>query len=79
MTTIEKRFGKRVGELRQARGLSQEELAFRARVHRTYLGGIGRGERKPSLKNVTAIADALGLTLAELFQFNQGASRTRKA
>ena len=46
MKTIQKKFGKRVRELRRAKSLSQEELAFRAGVHRTYLGGIERGERK---------------------------------
>jgi len=69
MKIIENRFGHRVRELREARGLSQEELAFRARVHRTYLGGIERGERNPSLKNIAAIAEALGVTLSELFLF----------
>lgn len=68
MATIQEQFGKRVRELRLAKGLSQEELAFRAGVHRTYLGGIERGERNPSLKNITAIAEALGITLSELFR-----------
>lgn len=66
---IEKKFGERVKELRQARKLSQEELAFKTGVHRTYLGGIERGERNPSLRNIAAIAEALGVTLAELFSF----------
>jgi transcriptional regulator with XRE-family HTH domain len=69
MHDIQKQFGKRVRELRLARGLSQEELAFRAGVHRTYLGGIERGERNPSLKNIAAIAEALKVTLPELFSF----------
>jgi len=56
--------------LRLARGLSQEELAFRAGVHRTYLGSIERGERNPALKNIAAIADALDVSLAELFRFD---------
>lgn len=64
-----KKFGKRVRVLRRAKGLSQEELAFRAGVHRTYLGGIERGERNPSLKNIAAIAKALDTQLPELFQF----------
>jgi transcriptional regulator with XRE-family HTH domain len=67
MKTIEKRFGNRVRELRQAKGLSQEELAFRAKVHRTYVGGIERGERNPALKNIAAIAKALEVTLSDLF------------
>ena len=69
MKMIEKQFGERVRELRLARNLSQEGLAFKARMHRTYVGGIERGERNPSLKNIAAIADALGVTLSQLFSF----------
>lgn len=50
-------------------GLSQEELAFKSGMHRTYLGAIERGERNPSLKNIVAIAKALGVTLSQLFSF----------
>jgi transcriptional regulator with XRE-family HTH domain len=67
MKDVEKRFGGRVRELRQSKGLSQEELAFKAGMHRTYLGGIERGERNPALKNIAAIADALGVSLSDLF------------
>jgi len=38
-------------------------------MHRTYIGGIERRERNPSLKNIAEIADALGVSLSELFQF----------
>ena len=69
MDTIHTQFGNRVRELRLARGLSQEELAFRSGVHRTYLGGIEQGKRNPSLRNVAAIAKALGVTLTQLFSF----------
>ena len=69
MKIIEKQFGERVRELRLARNLSQEGLAFKARMHRTYVGGIERGERNPSLKNIAAIANALGVALPELFSF----------
>jgi transcriptional regulator with XRE-family HTH domain len=69
MSELERRFGKRLKELRLARGLSQEELAFRVGVHRTYLGGIERGERNPSLRNLAAIAKGLGVSLPELFSF----------
>jgi transcriptional regulator with XRE-family HTH domain len=67
-TTIQQQFGKQVRTLRFAKSYSQEELAFRAKIHRTYLGGIERGERNPSLKNIAAIAEALGVSLAELFE-----------
>lgn len=67
-------FGKRVREIRSEKGLSQEELAFRAKVHRTYLGGIERGERNPSLKNIASIAKALNIPIAELFTFKRKGS-----
>jgi len=69
MSKIQKQFGDRVRGLRLSKGLSQEELAFRVSIHRTYIGGIERGERNPSLKNIAAIANALGVTLSELFSF----------
>ena len=69
MSKIQKQFGDRIRELRLSKGLSQEELAFRVKIHRTYIGGIERGERNPSLKNIAAIANALGVTLSELFSF----------
>ncbi len=72
MRTIEKRFGEKIRELRLSRGLSQEELAFRSNVHRTYLSGIERGKRNPSLNNIAAIAKALGVTLSQLFSFGDG-------
>ncbi len=71
MINIKERFGERVRKLRQSKGLSQEELAFKAGMHRTYLGGIERGERNPSLRNIAAIAKALGVTLSELFLFGK--------
>jgi len=69
MKTIQKQFGERIRKLRLARGMSQEKLAFKSGVHRTYIGGIERGERNPSLKNITAIAKALDATLSQLFLF----------
>lgn len=69
MNTIQQIFGKRVRELRMEKQLSQEKLAFACNMHRTYLGGIERGERNLSLKNIEAIANALGVTLSELFKF----------
>ena len=74
MKTIEKQFGERIRELRLARGLSQEELAFKSGMHRTYLGSIERGERNPSLKNIAAIAEALGVSLSQLFSFENRTS-----
>jgi len=71
MKTIQKRFGAKIRKLRRENGLSQEELAFRAGIHRNYLGGIERGERNPCLRNVIAIAKALDVGPEELFHFEE--------
>ncbi|MBK7642805.1 MAG: helix-turn-helix transcriptional regulator [Planctomycetes bacterium] len=62
-----RRFGQRLRALRQAAALSQEELAERAGLHRTYVGGIERGERNLGLNNVFRIAAALRVAPQELF------------
>ena len=69
MKTVEKQFGERIRELRLVRSLTQEELAFKSGVHRTYMGSVERGERNPSLKNIAARARALNISLSELFLF----------
>ena len=60
-------FGRRVRELRKELGISQEELADRAGLHYTYVGGIERGERNLGVINVEKMAAALGVSLAEFF------------
>lgn len=70
-TDIRARFGKRIFDLRTAKGLTQEKLAEIATMHWTYLGGIERGERNPTLINIEKLADALGTSLSELFSFDQ--------
>lgn len=59
-------FGNRVKGERIKLGISQEELAARARLHRTYIGMIERGEKNITLINIEKIARALGLTISEL-------------
>lgn len=59
-------FGKAVRKRREAMGISQEQLADRAAIHRTYIGDVERGERNVGLLNVHRIAVALGVTLAKL-------------
>jgi len=63
-----KSFGARVRTLRQARGFSQETLADKCGLDRTYVGGIERGERNPSLQNIARIATALNVSLVELMK-----------
>lgn len=61
-------FGEQVRKLRKARGLSQEELAELAELHRNYIGGIERGERNVALLNIVRLAKALGVSLSELLE-----------
>jgi transcriptional regulator with XRE-family HTH domain len=58
--------GKAIRELRTERGWSQEELSLRTGVHRNYIGGIERAERKPTVETVAVLAEALGVRTSEL-------------
>ena len=62
---IKQRFGKAVRRRRRELDLSQEALAERADVHRTYIANIERGELNPSLENIEKIAKALEMTIAD--------------
>lgn len=58
--------GENVRRLRHARGLTQEQLAFEAKIDLTYVGGIERGRRNPSLLVLVRIASALSVEPATL-------------
>ena len=64
-------FGKHLRSLRTKEGLSQEELADRAHIHVTYLSGVERGLRNPSIRNVRRLALAIGVPTKELFSFDE--------
>lgn len=61
------RFAQRVRVLREEQGISQEKLAERAGLHRTYIGMVERHERNPSLICIYKIANGLGIDVKELF------------
>lgn len=69
VNSIQKDFGERIRELRLKKGLSQEQFGFETHLDRTYISGIERGQRNPSLKNIYKIAKALGVSLDKLFSF----------
>ncbi|MBW7942533.1 MAG: helix-turn-helix transcriptional regulator [Candidatus Kuenenia stuttgartiensis] len=64
--TILQKFGQKVREERIKHGLSQEELAARAGVHRTYIGMIERAEKNITLTNIYKVAQALELSISDL-------------
>lgn len=65
-TGITCRFGRRVRKLRKEKGLSQEAFALECGLDRTYIGGIERGERNVTLRNIEVIATALDMSVSEL-------------
>lgn len=66
--TPQQQFGGRIRELRGAREVTQEELAERVGVFRTYLSRIETGLANPTLTMIHALADALGVAVTELFE-----------
>jgi transcriptional regulator with XRE-family HTH domain len=67
MQALQKQVGRRVREIRETKGLSQEALAGICNLHRTYIGLIERGERNLSVKTVAVVAAGLEVAPAELF------------
>jgi len=67
-------FGRNVRRVRASLGLSQEGLAGRADIHRTYIGGIERGERNPTLTMIHRLAEALGVPPTELLETEEASS-----
>ena len=56
---IKSKVGQKLRELREEMGWSQEELGFKADLHRNYIGGIERGERNVGIENIAKLAKAL--------------------
>lgn len=69
MSDITQKFGQRVKSLRLQKGLSQEKFALSINMDRTYFAQVESGKRNISLNNIQKIADGLGVTLAELFEY----------
>ncbi len=65
MQDINKTVSENIRRFRQAKGLSQERLAFKAGLHRAYIGQIERGEKKIGLTNLEKIANALDLAVKD--------------
>ena len=71
-TTVKEHLALQLRQLRREKGWSQEKLAEEASMHRTYLAGIERSLRNPSLENLIKLANALGVTMTELFDSPEG-------
>lgn len=65
---LQKAVGRNLRAYREARGLSQEAFADVVGVHRTYMGGLERGERNLTLKSLERIAERVGLDPLELLK-----------
>lgn len=68
MTDISKKFGKKVKEIRLKKKMSQRDVAKLLKVHRSYVSGIERGVRNPSLKVIERVANALGVNIEEIIK-----------
>jgi transcriptional regulator with XRE-family HTH domain len=65
---IRARFGRAIRKRRLELGISQEDLADRAGIHRTYVGDVERGERNLALLNIERLAHALDVQISTLFR-----------
>jgi transcriptional regulator with XRE-family HTH domain len=63
--------GRAIRDLRSRRGYSQESFADAVGLHRTYIGGIERGERNVSLRNLARIADTLEIPLSQMLAMTE--------
>lgn len=70
---LREKFGNRVRLLRSERGLTQEQLAERAGISVDFLSLIERGRNSPSFENLDQLADALDISVAQLFSFGEKA------
>ncbi|WP_138433968.1 helix-turn-helix domain-containing protein [Winogradskyella algicola] len=65
---IEEKLGLKIKQLRNEIGISQEELAYRCDLHRTYISSVELGKRNISIRNIEKIALALNVEIIELFK-----------
>ena len=72
---IRQQVGNNVRRFREERNWSQEELAFEADIHRTYISGVERGIRNPTVMVLAVIASALGVAPAALLEGTRAAQR----
>lgn len=71
-------FGKRVVELRKAKGWSQEKLALESGLARSYVGGIERGQRNIALYNICVLASTLDVMPSEMLMFDSVPTKSHR-
>ncbi|MEB5486017.1 helix-turn-helix transcriptional regulator [Burkholderia pseudomallei] len=71
-------FGKRLVELRKARGWSQEKLALESGLARSYVGGIERGQRNIALYNICVLAETLNVPPSDMLAFESGHGKNQR-
>lgn len=76
--SIKKLLGNRIRELRRETGLSQEDFAEKCGIDRSYMSGIERGVRNPTLEVLWAISGGLDLDLSQLFMFEKNIEEVTK-
>ncbi len=70
MESLKRRLGKRIASLRQSASLTQEQLAEKAGYSVDFIGLVERGVNAPAVEGLEEFADALGVEVVELFDFN---------
>lgn len=65
---IHERLSRNLRQLRQDKGLSQEQFAFEAKIHRTYISDLERGARNPTIMILEKLAKALGVSASQLIK-----------
>ncbi|HEX5220858.1 MAG TPA: helix-turn-helix transcriptional regulator [Verrucomicrobiae bacterium] len=77
VTDVKTELGRVIKGLRNKQAITQEELAAKALLHRTYVSDIERGARNPSLETLVRLAEALQIPLAEIFRETEAVRQTR--
>ena len=79
--SVKEKIGQRIKELREAREMSQKDLAYTADLDRSYIASVENGQRNISIVNIEKIAVALGVSLKEFFndgEFDNAAKRSKR-
>lgn len=67
MANVNQRLGAKIKSIRKSKGISQEELAYQAKIDYSYINEIEAGKRNPSIKRIAQIARVLGVEVKDLF------------